>query len=91
MMGVGEPQRPVNNQGLTVVCSLIHSKNRIQFEFFISDESPEEIATDIINLQLLPEDRRQFFVEQLVDIASQITEDPETVPKVKSIPPLGPL
>ena len=61
-----------------------YSKNRIQFEFFISDESPEEIATDIISLQLLPEDRRQFFVEQLVDISSQITEDPETVPKVKS-------
>ena len=53
----------------------------ITFEVHSADIGPEEMANTFISEDLLAEKHRQIFVEQLVDIARQLREDPATLPQ----------
>ena len=55
----------------------------VTFEFHTTDIGPEEMANTFIMEDLLAEQHRRILVEQLIDIANQLADDPETVPQVK--------
>ena len=54
----------------------------VTFEFHSTDITPEEMANTFISEDLLAEQHRGLLVEQLIDIARQLVEDPQTVPQV---------
>ena len=54
----------------------------VTFEFHSTDITPEEMANTFISEDLLAEQHRGLLVEQLIDIAKQLTKDPQTVPQV---------
>eukprot|EP00092_Neocalanus_flemingeri_P034746 GFUD01037814.1.p1 GENE.GFUD01037814.1~~GFUD01037814.1.p1 ORF type:complete len:3037 (-),score=859.26 GFUD01037814.1:171-7919(-) len=73
--------------GVKVECQMETSKQKtVTFEFSTTDIVPEEMATTFIREDLLAEQHRKILVEQLVDIVSQLTENPEKLPSV-TFPP----
>ena len=58
----------------------------VTFEFHSTDITPEEMANTFISEDLLAEQHRGLLVEQLIDIAKQLTKDPQTIPQV-TFPP----
>ena len=70
--------------GVKVECQMETSKQKtVTFEFHTTDIGPEEMANTFIMEDLLAEQHRRILVEQLIDIANQLADDPETVPQVK--------
>lgn len=70
--------------GVKVECQMETSKQKtVTFEFHTTDIGPEEMANTFIMEDLLAEQHRRILVEQLIDIANQLAEDPETVPQVR--------
>ena len=69
--------------GVKVECQMETSKQKtVTFEFHTTDIGPEEMANTFIMEDLLAEQHRKILVEQLIDIANQLADDPETVPQV---------
>ena len=78
---------PDSKSGVKVECQMETSKQKtVTFEFHTTDIGPEEMANTFIREDLLAEQHRKILVEQLIDIAAQLAEDPETVPQV-TFPP----
>ena len=70
--------------GVKVECQMETSKQKtVTFEFHTTDIGPEEMANTFIMEDLLAEQHRRILVEQLIDIANQLADDPETVPQVR--------
>merc|ERR1719435_146312 len=73
--------------GVKVECQMETSKQKtVTFEFSTTDIVPEEMANTFIREDLLAEQHRKILVDQLVNIVSQLTLDPEKVPQV-TFPP----
>ena len=73
--------------GVKVECQMETSKQKtVTFEFSTTDIVPEEMASTFIREDLLAEEHRKILVEQLVDIVTQLTSDPDKLPHV-SFPP----
>jgi len=78
---------PDAKPGVKVECQMETSKQKtVTFEFSTTDIVPEEMATTFINEDLLAEQHKKILVEQLVDIVSQLNENPEKLPSV-TFPP----
>ena len=72
--------------GVKVECQMETSKQKtVTFEFHTTDIGPEEMANTFIMEDLLAEQHRRILVEQLIDIANQLADDPETVPQARII------
>jgi len=85
--GQVESTDPDAKTGVKVECQMETSKQKtVTFEFSTTDIVPEEMATTFIREDLLAEQHRKILVEQLVDIVSQLTENPEKLPSV-TFPP----
>jgi len=85
--GQVEQADPDAKTGVKVECQMETSKQKtVTFEFSTTDIVPEEMATTFIREDLLAEQHRKILVEQLVDIVSQLTENPEKLPSV-TFPP----
>ena len=82
-LGDGKPQE---QDGIKVECQMEMDPKTIVFELHTADIVPEEMANCFISEDLLAEKHRQIFVDQLVDIFRQLTEDPTTLPQV-TFPP----
>ena len=61
-------------------------KKTVSFEFPTTDMGPEEMANTFISEDLLAEQHRQIFVDQLVEIARQLRRDPATLPELTFLP-----
>jgi len=85
--GQEEVLDPDAKPGVKVECQMETSKQKtVTFEFSTTDIVPEEMATTFINEDLLAEQHKKILVEQLVDIVSQLNENPEKLPSV-TFPP----
>ena len=77
----------VSKTGVKVECQMETSKQKtVTFEFHTTDIVPEEMATTFIREDLLAEEHRTILVEQLVDIVTQLANNPDQLPTV-SFPP----
>jgi hypothetical protein len=84
--GQVESTDPDEKTGVKVECQMETSKQKtVTFEFSTT-ENTEEMANTFIREDLLAEQHRKILVEQLVDIVSQLTENPEKLPSV-TFPP----
>ena len=81
----GDPE--MNKTGVKVECQMETSKQKtVTFEFNTTDIVPEEMATTFIREDLLAEEHRTILVEQLVEIVTQLANNPDELPTV-SFPP----
>ena len=71
-----------DQDGVKVECQMEMYPKTIVFEFYTTKIGPEEMANTFIREDLLAEKHKQVFVDQLVDIARQLKEDPATLPEV---------
>ena len=72
--------------GVKIECQMETTKHRLTFELHTADIGPEEMANTFISEDLLAEQHRQIFVDQLGEIARQLRKNPATLPELTFLP-----
>ncbi|XP_033608174.1 uncharacterized protein LOC111866515 isoform X4 [Cryptotermes secundus] len=71
----------LGNGGGVVECQLESSKHRtVTFTFHIQDVVPQDIASNLVAENLLPEHHSDIFVDLINDIVQQLKEHPDRLP-----------
>ncbi|KAJ9584589.1 hypothetical protein L9F63_021059, partial [Diploptera punctata] len=77
----------LGNGGGVVECQLESSKHKtVTFTFHTQDVVPQDIATNLVAENLLPEHHSDIFIELINDIVRQLKENPERVPVLPHCP-----
>ncbi|XP_073958589.1 uncharacterized protein [Choristoneura fumiferana] len=63
-----------------VECQLDSKSNTVTFKFDVADVNPEEIASNLVSNNLLPEWQSAAFIELIKDIVSQLQANPSAPP-----------
>ncbi|XP_037876946.1 serine/threonine-protein kinase Wnk isoform X2 [Bombyx mori] len=70
----------VNEAGTGVECQLESKSKTVTFKFDVTDVNPEEIASNLVSNNLLPEWQSATFMELIRDIVRQLIADPAATP-----------
>ncbi|XP_013174725.1 PREDICTED: uncharacterized protein LOC106123121 isoform X2 [Papilio xuthus] len=70
----------VNDSATVVECQLESKSKTVTFKFDVTDVNPEEIASNLVSNNLLPEWQSVTFTELIRDIVQQLLSDPAATP-----------
>ncbi|CAH2060556.1 unnamed protein product, partial [Iphiclides podalirius] len=70
----------VNEAATVVECQLESKSKTVTFKFDVTDVNPEEIASNLVSNNLLPEWQSLTFTELIRDIVQQLLSDPASTP-----------
>ncbi|XP_068624669.1 serine/threonine-protein kinase Wnk isoform X2 [Battus philenor] len=70
----------VNEAATVVECQLESKSKTVTFKFDVTDVNPEEIASNLVSNNLLPEWQSVTFTELIRDIVQQLLSDPASTP-----------
>lgn len=70
----------VNETATMVECQLESKSKTVTFKFDVTDVNPEEIASNFVSNNLLPEWHSAAFMELIKDIVSQLITNPGVIP-----------
>ncbi|XP_069693417.1 uncharacterized protein Wnk isoform X2 [Periplaneta americana] len=77
----------LGNGGGVVECQLESSKHKtVTFTFHTQDVVPQDIATNLVAENLLPEHHSDIFVDLIKDIVRQLKENPDRIPVLPHCP-----
>ncbi|KAJ8707355.1 hypothetical protein PYW08_010607 [Mythimna loreyi] len=70
----------VNEAATVVECQLESKSKTVTFKFDVTDVNPEEIASNLVSNNLLPEWQSATFMELIKDIVNQLISNPGVTP-----------
>ncbi|CAB3232975.1 unnamed protein product [Arctia plantaginis] len=70
----------VNEEATVVECQLESKSKTVTFKFDVTDVNPEEIASNLVSNNLLPEWQSAAFMELIKDIVNQLINNPGVTP-----------
>ncbi|XP_026733928.1 uncharacterized protein LOC113498184 [Trichoplusia ni] len=70
----------VNDAATVVECQLESKSKTVTFKFDVTDVNPEEIASNLVSNNLLPEWQSATFMELIKDIVNQLITNPGVTP-----------
>ncbi|KAL0810169.1 hypothetical protein ABMA28_010957 [Loxostege sticticalis] len=70
----------VSEEANVVECQLESKSKTVTFKFNVTDVNPEEIASNLVSNNLLPEWQSTVFTELIRDIVGQLLADPSVTP-----------